>query len=278
MPEFERDGVVLSYATWGDPEAPSVVLLHGFTSDQRMWLPHVEAFAGDYRVIVPDLRGHGRSDSPESLDAYSMEVYAEDLRALLDEVGAGVCALIGCSFGGMVALQFATTWPERVAALVVSDSSPAYDHPGYGDAFREREHRLTAMAEVVRTRGPAAIGKQAASSVKDPFLAEGIRRRYRALDRDGFLGAESACRLRPDLTPLLRDRLTMPVLLCWGGDDPVISAREVMVAELPGARVIVFERTGHGVPAIRPGPFTKAVLEFFADVEDGRPVAGSHVL
>jgi len=278
MPEFERDGVVLSYTTWGDPEAPTVVLLHGFTSDQRMWLPHVEAFAEDYRVIAPDLRGHGRSDSPEDLDAYLMAGYADDLRALLDDAGAGVCALIGCSFGGMVALQFATTWPERVAALVVSDSSPAYDHPGYSEAFRERERGITAMAEVVRTKGPSAIAKRAAADVRDPFLAEGIRRRYRALNRDGFLGAESARRSRPDLTPLLRDRLTMPVFLCWGDEDPVISAREVMTAELPGARLVVFGRTGHGVPAIRPGPFTKAVLDFFADVEDGRPVAGTLAL
>ncbi|MBI5948273.1 MAG: alpha/beta fold hydrolase [Chloroflexi bacterium] len=278
MPEFDRDGVTLFYETWGSPEAPAVVLLHGFTSDQRMWLPHVEAFAEDYRVIVPDLRGHGRSASPEDPAAYSMETYAEDLRALLDDVGADVCALIGCSFGGMVALQFATTWPERVAALVISDSSPAYDHPAYAEAFRERERRISAMAEVVRTKGPAALGKQAAAAVKDPFLAEGIRRRYRALHRDGFLGAESARRSRPDLAPLLRERLAMPVLLCWGSEDPVISAREVMAAELPGARVVVFERTGHGVPAIRPGPFTKAVLDFLGDVEDGKAVAGSLIV
>jgi len=64
MPAFERDGLTLSYEEAGDSDSPPVVVLHGFTSDNRMWLPVAGALAEDYRVIAPDMRGHGASTSP----------------------------------------------------------------------------------------------------------------------------------------------------------------------------------------------------------------------
>lgn len=278
MPEFFREGATLHYETWGDPESPPVVLLHGFTADHRMWLPQVEALSRDYYVVAPDLRGHGRSADSGDPGGWTIATYAEDLRGLLDTLGADRCAPVGCSFGGMVALQFAVTWPERVAALIVSDSSPAVEHGAYTDAFRERERRIAGSAEVVHRQGVAALGKRAAAPVADAFLADGVRSRYARLSSDGFLGAEEARRSRPDVTPLLRDRLTMPVLLCWGEDDPVIAALDVMAAELPGARILSFRECGHGVPAHRPDAFNRAALAFLEDVEEGRAIAGRQSL
>lgn len=279
MPSLDLpDGVILNYETWGDSSAPTVVLLHGFTSDLRMWAPHVEQFGVDYFVIAPDLRGHGLSSAPESLEAYSIETFAEDLRALLDELGVEICALVGCSFGGMVALQFAVTWPERVAGLVLSDASPAYESERYAEPFRERERRIAASEEVVRRSGMAGLAKRAATAVRDPFLGEGIRRRYVSMRAGGYLGTASARRERPNLIPVLRDRLTMPVLICVGADDPVHSACEVMAEELPGARMLTFKDAGHGVPVRRPQAFTDAVLRFFADIEEGKPIASRRTL
>ena len=109
MPQVTApDGLTINYEQWGDPDSPAVVLLHGFTSDLRMWAGQVEAFAAYYRVIAPDLRGHGRTDAPEDLAEYTMERYCDDLVALLDALSIDVCALVGCSFGGMIAVHFAT--------------------------------------------------------------------------------------------------------------------------------------------------------------------------
>ncbi|MGI8926413.1 MAG: alpha/beta fold hydrolase [Tepidiformaceae bacterium] len=274
MPEFERDGVALYYQEWGDPDAPAVLLLHGFTFDQRMWMPHVEAFARDYRVVAPDLRAHGRSAAPEDLDEYSMDIYAADVNALLGHLAITACALVGSSFGGMIALHFAVTWPALVAGLVVSDASPAADHPAYTEAFREREAVIAQMAQLIAEKGTDYAGKQAAARVNDPFLADAMRKRYAAMSREGFLGAQKARTTRPDLVPRLREALTMPVLLCWGEDDPVSSARDVMAAELPGARIVTFAETGHAVPMLRPDAFIRTVLAFFADIEDAQPIAG----
>lgn len=279
MPTFQvADDMALNYETWGDPEAPPVVLLHGFTSDLRMWAPHVEPLSADYFVVAPDLRGHGLSSAPESLDAYSIEIFANDVRALLDHLGGDLCALVGCSFGAMVALQFATTLPERVAGLVVSDSSAAYEHERYGEAYRERERRMLEAEDVVRRHGMEGLARRAAAAIADPFLAEGLRRRYLAMKAEGYLGAAKTRRERPNLLPMLRERLAMPVLICIGQNDPVRSAAEVMAEELPAARYIVFEDAGHSVPSLRPDAFADTVLRFFADIEEGRVIAGKRTI
>lgn len=275
MAEFETsDGTTVWFEERGPADAPAVVLLHGSASSHRMWHAQVVALEGEYRLITPDLRGHGRSGAPEELAAYTMERYAADVRELLDHLGLELCALVGCSFGGLVALQFATAWPERVACLALSDTSPAADHPRYDGRFRERERLLGEDEAYAAARGMAGLGKRVASGLRDPFLADGIRRRYAAMPLSGYLGAAKARRERPDLTPLIGGRLTMPVLLCNGEDDDTFCAQEVMADALVGSRVVTFADTGHGLPTRRPEAFTAVLRAFLEDVEAERPVAG----
>lgn len=273
MPEFARPGdITINYETWGDPEAPAVVLLHGFTSELRAWGPCAAPIAEDYFVAAPDLRGHGRTSAPEDLDSYTIEAYAADIAALLDELGIELCALVGSSFGGMIALQFATTWPQRVAGLVISDSSAAYDNEGYGEPYHNRERGMLAAEATVRQSGMAGLGRQATASITDEFLAGGIRKRYERMSSAGYLGAAQVRRTRPDLLPVLKERLTMPVMLCIGEDDPVLSATEVMATELPAARFVLFKDSGHGVPQRRPDAFVQQLLGFLRDIEDAKPI------
>ncbi|MGD9933519.1 MAG: alpha/beta fold hydrolase [Dehalococcoidia bacterium] len=275
MAEFEtNDGVAMWFEERGPADAPPVVMLHGFTSSHRMWQAQTKALEDGYRLVVPDLRGHGRSGAPDDIETYSIERYCADVRELLDHLGIEICALVGCSFGGMIALQFAATWPERLACLVVSDASPAYERADYDDRFRAREAAMRANETFAAERGMVGLGKRIAANVDDPFLADGLRRRYSAMPLTGFLGAARTRRERPDVTPLLRERLTMPVLLCDGDEDPVFCALEVMARELPEARVTVFEGAGHGLPSQRPDAFTAMLQGFLEDVESGAPVAG----
>lgn len=274
MGTFERGGLEFNYETMGDPGAPPVVLLHGFTGESRNWYPVMRGLADRYFVVAPDLRGHGRSAAPEGTEAYAIEEYAADLGALFDHLGIELAAVVGSSFGGMVALQFSTTWPDRVAALCVSDASPAYASDRYTPEFAEREGGIDRAEAVVRERGPGELGRRRAATVRDPRMARAIREQAARMSRDGWLGAAHARRTRPDLIPVLRDRLTMPVLICTGDEDPVRSAFQVMREELPGARAVTFLETGHGVPMIRPEQFVKALVAFLEDVEASRPVVG----
>jgi pimeloyl-ACP methyl ester carboxylesterase len=278
MPEVNHGPFTTFYAEAGDQEAPAVVLLHGFTSDNRMWLPVAGALSEDYRVIAPDLRGHGGSTAPEDLDSYTMEAYADDIARLLDTLEIDVCALVGCSFGGMVALQFATAYPERLAGLVLSDSSAAYDHPEYDDRYRAREARIDENASIVERFGTEELGKRAARDIADPFLAEGLRKRYSRMSSEGFLGAARARKERPNLLPLLKERITVPTLVCIGDEDPVLSACDVMVRELPQARYVIFKGSGHGIPSLKPESYCREVLQFLSDIEEDRPVAGKRTV
>ncbi|MCC6387597.1 MAG: alpha/beta fold hydrolase [Dehalococcoidia bacterium] len=275
MPELTLDdAAILHYEEWGDTEAPAVVLLHGFTSDLRMWKAHAEALSEEYRVIAVDLRGHGASGAPEDLDTYTMERYAEDVRQLLAALGVDLCALVGCSFGGMVALQVAVTWPDMIAALVLTDTSPAYASERYDEEFRRREARITEQERIVEQFGTAELGKRVAATVKDTFLADALRRRYSSMTRAGYLGSARVRRERPDLIGRLAG-LTMPTLICTGDSDPVRSAADVMLLEMPGARFVLFKECGHGVPSLRPEAFLQVLTGFLHDVEDGRPLAGT---
>lgn len=275
MPELTLDdAAILHYEEWGDTEAPAVVLLHGFTSDLRMWKAHAEALSEEYRAIAIDLRGHGASGAPEDLDTYTMERYAEDIRQLLAALGVDLCALVGCSFGGMVALQVAVTWPDMIAALVLTDTSPAYASERYADEFRRREARITEQERIVAQFGTAELGKRVAATVKDTFLADALRRRYSSMTRAGYLGSARVRRERPDLIGRLAG-LTMPTLICTGDADPVRSASDVMLLEMPGARFVLFKECGHGVPSLRPEAFLQVLTGFLHDVEDGRPLAGT---
>ncbi len=272
---FDHEGLTFAYETAGDPAAPAVVLLHGFTSDLRMWYELVGEFARRYFVVALDLRGHGRSSAPEDLDAYAAEKLAADVRALLDHLGIDLCALVGSSFGGMIALQFAVTWPGRLAALVLSDTSAAYAHPDYDEHYWNRERDIDASTEIVRKFGTAELGKRLAASLGDPFLARGVRERYARLSAAGWLGCARVRKERPNLLPQLRERVTVPVLIAIGEEDPVRSASRVMAAELPEARVVTFRGTGHGVPVLAPQAFARETLRFLDDVEAGRSVAGA---
>lgn len=274
MPQFEHDGITINFEDVGDREAPAVVLLHGFTSDLRSWVPLFDDLTADYRAIAVDLRGHGLSSAPEEIESYTIEALAGDVAALLDFLEIDICALAGSSFGGMVALQFAVTWPERLAGLVLSDSSAAFDHPEYDDRYRQREAAIAEFVATVDRFGPAEAGRRAARSIEDPFLAQGLRDHYARLSRAGIVGCARARRERPNLLPVIGGRLTMPVLVCIGEDDDVRSASDVMVRELPGARYLVFRNTGHSIPTRQPELFARELLRFFADIEDGRPVAG----
>ncbi len=270
MPFYERDGVTLAYETWGDPSLPPVILLHPFTGDARWWHPVASRMAHQYWLVAPDLRGHGRSDAPGDVEAYSMETYAEDVRALARTVGAERYALVGCSFGGMAALHLAVETPEPVAALALSDTSPAPDHERYTEAFRARERRIHELETLAARFGTLELGRRLAKEFADPFLADAVRALYGRMRTEGFLGAAKARRERQNLVPLLRERLTMPVLIAAGLDDPVACAAEVMADELPHAALALFRETGHGVPILRPERFADVLLEFLRAAEEGR--------
>lgn len=111
----ELNGITLSYLIVGEGEP--LVLLHGFMDTGAIWDPILDDFASQYRLIVPDLRGHGRSTNPDG--EFTHRQAALDVFALLDEIGVRDFKAMGISTGGMILLHMATTQVERVEAMVL---------------------------------------------------------------------------------------------------------------------------------------------------------------
>ncbi len=108
-------GMEMYYETAG--KGPALLLLHGFTQSGRMWDSYVKTFEERYRVVVPDLRGHGGSTNPGGL--FTMRQSARDILALLDHLKIDRVRAIGSSAGAMTLLHMATQQPERVEAMVL---------------------------------------------------------------------------------------------------------------------------------------------------------------
>jgi len=119
VPHANVNGVSLHYQQAG--AGPDVVLLHAVTANMAVWLVSnlVDTLARDYRVTAYDLRGHGLSTATPT--GYTSADMAEDLRGLLDALGLGPAYLVGHSFGGVVAMHAAATYPDRVSGMILSD-------------------------------------------------------------------------------------------------------------------------------------------------------------
>ena len=126
-------GHEISYRDVG--EGPVLLLLHGIAGSSRAWREVMPALAGEYRLIAPDLLGHGESAKP--LGDYSLGAYASGLRDFLGVLGVERVTLVGQSFGGGVAMQLAYQHPEVCERLVLVDSgglgSRGQPHPAGGD-------------------------------------------------------------------------------------------------------------------------------------------------
>jgi pimeloyl-ACP methyl ester carboxylesterase len=116
------DGLKIYYEQRGS--GPAVLLSHAFRASSAMWQSQMEALSDRYRVIAWDMRGHGRSDSPDDPAAYSLESAVADMVAVMRECGAQRAAIGGLSLGGLLSLAFHVTHPEKTAALLLFDTGP----------------------------------------------------------------------------------------------------------------------------------------------------------
>ena len=113
------DNLKLFYKTFGDPQNPAVLLIHGLGADNGMWQPQIEPFAAaGFYVITPDMRSHGQSATGE----FTIAACARDLRDLLNELDIQKAHLVGVSMGGLIVQQMTCDFPDRVDKIVICDS------------------------------------------------------------------------------------------------------------------------------------------------------------
>jgi len=234
-------------------KGPAVLLAHGMWCDAGMFTALAQLLARDARVLVPDLRAHGRSDVPSR--NWTIADMAEDLVAILDQLDVARVVLAGFSMGGMAAVEFALRYPDRLAGLALIGTSAAAE-----ELVRTAE--IKTLAKLIDLTGPARFLPHEAS--RTTFSPEFRRRHPKEIKR-----WESVVRAMPPaaLTQSLRavagrrnlleeiHRIRVPVTIIVGGADKVVRPKwsRAMHEHIPGSRLVVFPNAGHAVPTERPG-------------------------
>jgi pimeloyl-ACP methyl ester carboxylesterase len=282
------NGVELHVRAVGDPDAPLLVLLHGFPEHSGAWDEVLPALAGQFHAVAPDQRGYARSSKPEGVDAYRVKNLVRDVLALSERLSPGrPFNLVGHDWGGSVAYATAIAAPARIARLAVINGV----HPGpFQRALIEDEAQRRASSYMHTLRDPSAeerlsadnFGKLVATLSRfgpQPWLTPERQARYiEAWSPPGALtGMLNWYRASPLLVPHpgeavdpakvmqldpARLRVRMPHLVVWGMDDrallPVSRATlpdycdDLAVREIEGAdHWVVHQRTTEVIGHLR---------------------------
>jgi pimeloyl-ACP methyl ester carboxylesterase len=250
---------------------PPVVFLHPGLWDRRTWDDQFGVFAKPYRVVRYDARGYGRSSRPEPGRPYSR---VDDLAAVMDAAAVDRAALVGCSMGGGIGLDFALVHPDRVSALVLA--APGLS--GFEGTPEEEAEWEAGWGELERTidEATAAGELDRAQDLRLTIWAslgtdDDVGRRIREIAFDNLheitMDESGATRLDPPAIDRLED-IRVPTLVLPADHDPPWHLRicELLGARIPDSRLVRIPDTDHVVNMRQPEEFNRVVFDFLGQV------------
>jgi 3-oxoadipate enol-lactonase len=256
-PQAKAPAVMLSHDVAGT--GPALVLLHSTVCDRRMWDPQWPALAdAGYRVVRCDFRGFGATPVPQG-----PHNDAEDVLALLDELGVGPVAVVGASGGGRVALEFAARWPQRVTALALLCAAMPGHEPT--DALRDFWQREGELIDADDIAGAVELN---VSTWLGPEASEATREQVRLMQRHAFeVQLAAPQEYEPVKVAIDLGAITAASLVVSGTKDlpdfRLIAAR--LATLLPGARQVELPRAGHLPTLERPQEMSALLTAFLRD-------------
>lgn len=244
MSKVRVRGIEMAYDDTGSGQA--VVLLHGYPFNRSMWREQVEALSQSYRVITPDLRGHGETPPVTANEPATMEEMAHDVAALLDELNVQRAAVGGLSMGGYVTLAFYRRFPLRVRALVLADTRPQSDTE---EARRNREQQAKkALEEGMKAIADTMLPKLLAPATlqERPEVRARVREMMVKTKPRGAAAALRGMAVRIDQTDFLPS-IFAPTLIIVGSEDQLTppADAEVMRREIRGSRLEIIKGAAH---------------------------------
>jgi len=225
-------------------DGPPVVLVHPFPVNHEFWTPVAEVLAARYRVIMPDLRGHGESGLGDG--AATMEKHATDLVRVMDDADVGRAPLIGVSIGGYALFEFWRRSRGRVAALgLCNTKAPA-------DSAEGRAGRLQAAKDVLEFGTEPFFEKMVGivfgktSREMRPDLVEGALRMMRKMSPRNVAEVQRGMAGRPDSVDILKT-INVPTLILTGDEDGMtgVNEAELMRRHITGSELKVVPKAGH---------------------------------
>nr|WP_166179134.1 alpha/beta hydrolase [Altererythrobacter segetis] len=272
------DGLGLRYRDYTGPDTkPPLLCLHGLTRNARDFEPLAERFAGEWRLIVPDMRGRGQSEYAREAASYRARSYIDDVVRLLGQLDCGPVVAVGTSMGGMIAMLMAQARAWPLAGAVLNDIGPDLEaagierirgYVGQGGNFETWMHAARHLREQAHAAHPDfAIGDWLAYAKRVMVMTGNGRI---AFDYDMKIAEEfnAPSDGEPfDLWGALRALAGIPTLALRGELSDLLSAATVakMQAELPGLKAVTVPRVGHP-PTLAEPQAQQAIADLLAEV------------
>ncbi len=243
-----------------------ILFLHGFPLRGDMWDPVLDELEGTYRLIIPDLRGHGQSDATKN---WTIADLAEDQAGLLEEIDeTHRVVVVGASMGGYVALEFCRFFESCVRGVVLVDTRAEADTAEAAKARRE-------TAEKVLHEGPQVVANSMIERLFAPSCPSEVREHWRrvmlSMSPEGMAGALRAMAGRSDSYETLR-RLRVPTLIVVGEQDVITPSEHSkrMHEATVGSELVVMPGVGHMPPIEAPKEFAEHMELFLKKVYAAR--------
>jgi len=256
MAYFEHEGCSLHYQEYGQGEP--LVLLHGLGSSSQDWELQVPELSRQYRVILMDIRGHGRSDKPR--DGYQIATFSADLLALLEHLQTGPVHFVGLSMGGMIGFQLAVDHPQLLKSLTIVNSAPEVKIKNFSDVRQFAKRWLLARLFSMQAIGKA-LGKNLFPNPEQADLRHKIAKRWAQNEKRAYLASFSAIvgwGVQEQLS-----RIQCPTLIITADRDYTpVALKQAYTRLIPDARLVVIDDSRHATPLDQPDAFNRTLLDF----------------
>ncbi len=256
MPISNLNEINLYYEIHGEGEP--LLFIHGLGSSSRDWELQLDFFAQNHKLILVDVRGHGRSDKPPG--PYSIPLFAEDIKKLLQALQVGPVHILGISLGGMIAFQLGISYPDLIKSLVIVNSTPELVARTLKDRLGIWQRLL-----IVRFLGMRKMGEVLGNRfLPDPEQAE-LRKifieRWAENDKPAYLEAMKAV-IGWSVTDRLGEIHCPTLVIGSDGDYFPTEEKVAYTKKIPGAKLEIIKNTRHALPAENPEVFNQIVIDF----------------
>ena len=243
------DDARISYWTVGS--GPAIVLLHPFPANHEFWMPVAETLSKRYRVILPDLRGHGESEP--GTGAATMEKHVRDVVRICEQEKVKRAVFMGCSIGGYILFEFWRRERARVVALGSCDTRASADTPqGRADRLKSAEDvQQKGPAEFIEQQARKLVGKTTQQTRPDVF--DRAHAMMKKMTVAGIVNVQRGMAERPDSIPTLKT-INVPTFIFVGEEDIVTppADSELMHREIAGSKLARIAQAGHYAAYERP--------------------------
>lgn len=254
---IQIQGRTVSYADEGKGSA--MVFLHGFCGSADYWEEVVPFIAKKYRIIVPDLRGHGQSSPGE--EGYSIEDLADDLHQLLQMLGVKKPMMLGHSLGGYITLAYAEAYSEHLTAFGLVHST------AFPDSKEAKQNRLNSISSIEKD-GIHPFVDQLIPKLFSPNHLQTIPEKVEHAKRIGYsTSPKAAChmleamRARKDRNAVIINS-SLPVLLAAGTEDQVVSIDKTHSVDSPHVVLATLKDCGHMSMFENPDLLSSIIIDF----------------